>query len=1087
MLTMMRKILLSLITVLCSVMLFAQGVTTASMSGRITDENGEPLIGATVVVVHTPSGTQFGNVTDSQGYYRISNMRVGGPYKLTATYVGFESREEEGFYLSLGQALRKSIDMSESAQALSEVVVTSTRGEIFDGNRTGASTFINRDQIQRMPSASRSIADFVRMTPQVQLSEGNDGFSVSISGQNNRYNAIYIDGAVNNDVFGLAGSGTNGGQTGVNPFSVDAIEEFQVSIAPFDVRVSGFSGGAINAITRSGTNDIEGSAYYFVRNQSLAGKTPKDLRVNGEKDKLDDFTAKTAGFRIGGPVIKDKLFFFINYENQNDETPQPFNVANYIGNSNATDLANLASYVSTTYGYDVGGYDANTRTLSSDKLTAKIDWNVNDNHKVSFKHSYVKGENLEARNSDDNSIGFINGSEFFETKTNSTSLELKSVFGNKYSNNLIFSLTTVRDDRSPQGSPFPTVFIADGLSNSSGDGEGISFGSEPFSTANLLDQDVLTITNNFEFYKGNHTFTAGVHYEFAKAKNLFFAFNYGEYEYLTIADFMADLSPRIYQRGYSLISPGAGDASSGSAEFDISQIGFYLQDEFYANDNLKLTAGLRFDLPSWSSGPVNGSFNTTTIATLTSAGKDLQGATVGAPIETTVNVSPRFGFNWNVNGKGNTQVRGGVGVFVSRVPLVWPGGAYNNNGITGGFLFAFGGPSDFNGFRSDVNNQYVGAVPGTGELGGNVDLFSKDFKLPKVLKFNIAVDQKLPWWGLVGSVDFIYNDNLQAIYYENLNIGAPVGTLTGADNRDRFSRNSLDGDYGRVILGSNTSEGSSWNITTTLRKPFANGLDGSFSYTYGDSDVIFEGTSSQNSSQWRNIQTVVGKNGNLPVSRSDFALGSRVVIGGSYTQDWSDNVKTTLGLFYDGVSGEPYSYIYNEGSDLLSDDSRDNALIYVPASQGEINLVDFVDGGGATVTAADQWAALDAYIAGDEYLSERRGQYAERNGDRAPWLSQLDLKFIQEFKLSKNSLQLSLDIFNFGNFLNSDWGQREFISNDEIALITTAGVADNGDGTFTPSFNYDPTREDSFIQVDDQGIQSSRWQMQFGIRYTFGN
>ncbi|MEP1096457.1 MAG: carboxypeptidase regulatory-like domain-containing protein [Cyclobacteriaceae bacterium] len=1082
----MRKLLLSIALVVCSVVLLAQGVTTASLNGRITDTNGGPLIGATVVALHVPSGTQFGNITDADGYYRLSNMRVGGPYRITISYVGFEDYVENGVSLTLGQTLRKSISLSETAQTLDEVVVTAG-GEIFDGNRTGAQTLINRDMIQKLPAASRSIADFVRTTPQAQLREGNDGFSISIAGQNNRYNAIYIDGAVSNDVFGLAGSGTNGGQTGVNPFSVDAIEEFQVSVAPFDVRVSGFSGGAINAITRSGTNDFEGSAYYFVRNQSLAGKTPEDLRVDGEKERLDDFSAKTIGFRVGGPVIKDKLFYFVNYENQNDETPQPFNIANYNGNSSAADLTGLANYVNNTYGYNIGGYDANTRTLKSDKLTAKLDWNVNENHKVSFKHSYVDGENLEARSSNNDAIGFINGSEFFNTTTNSSSLELKSIFGSKFSNNLILSLTTVRDDRDPQGDPFPTVFIADGLSNNAGDGEGISFGAEPFSTANLLDQDVFTITNNFEIYKGNHTITAGIHYEYSKAKNIFFAFNYGEYEYLTVADFMADAAPRIYQRGYSLVSPGAGDETSGAAIFDLAQFGFYVQDEFYASDNLKLTAGLRFDLPAWSSGPVNSSFNTTTISAMEAAGKDLQGASIGAPIETSVNVSPRFGFNWNVNGKNETQVRGGVGVFVSRVPLVWPGGAYNNNGITGGFLFAFGGPGDFNGFRSDINNQYVGAVPGTGQLGGNVDLFAKDFKLPKVLKFNLAVDQKLPWWGLVGSIDFLYNKNLQAIYYENLNVGNAVGTLTGSDNRPVFSRNAIDGDYGRVILGSNTDEGYSWNLTTSLSKPFANGFQGNVSYTYGDSKTIFEGTSSQNSSQWRNIQTVNGKNGRLPTTRSDFALGSRVVIGGSYTKDWNDNAKTTIGVFYDGVSGEPYSYIYNEGRDLIGDDSRDNALIYVPATSGDINLVDFVDGGGNTVTAAQQWTALDAYISADDYLSERRGEYAERNGDRAPWVSQMDLKLIQEFKLSKNSLQLSLDIFNFANFINPDWGQREFINNDEIALITVDGVTDNGNGTFTPAFTYDSSREDGFIRVDDGGIQSSRWQMQFGVRYTFGN
>ena len=1086
----MRKFLLLATVLFSSCHLFGQGVTTASMNGRITDENGEALIGATVIAVHTPSGVEFGNVTDVDGFYRIPNMRVGGPYTIRVTYVGFETTEEKGVYLNLGQTLRKSVTLTENAQTLEEVVVTSQRGDVFDGNRTGASTYIGKDLINKQPAASRSIADFVRTTPQARIDEGADGFSISLAGQNNRYNAIYIDGAVNNDVFGLAGSGTNGGQTGVNPFSVDAIEAFQVSLAPFDVRVSGFAGGAINAITRSGTNDIEGSAYYFVRNEGLAGKTPKGRRINGEKEKLPEFSAETYGFRLGGPIIKDKAFFFVNYERQNDQLPQPFDIDNYIFDSNASDLTTLENFVRNNYGYELGSFQTPS-TLESDKITAKFDFNLTDNHRVSLRHSYVKAENLEARTSDTRSIEYGNGSEFFSSLTNSTSLEVSSRFGNKFSNNLIIGFTATRDDRDPFGDPFPSVHIGDGGSTNGSDGEGIFFGAEPFSTANLLDQDVFTITNNFEYYAGNHTFTAGIHYEYAKAKNLFFAFNFGNYDYVTLDDFLNDANPDLYQRGYSLVSPGAGDESSGAAEFDMSQIGFYIQDEFFVNDNLKLTGGLRFDVPIWSSGPVNSSFNSTTIAALEAAGKDLQGATVGAPINNTVNVSPRFGFNWNVNGQGKTQVRGGVGVFVSRVPLVWPGGAYNNNGITGGFLFAFGGGADYNGFRADVDNQYVGAVPGTGELGGNVDLFAADFKLPKVLKFNIAVDQKLPWWGLIGSLDFIYNDNLQAIYYENLNVPESTERLAGADNRPIYDRGSeIDDDYGRIMLGSNTNEGYSYNITATIAKPLTNGFEGSASYTYGDSRTIFEGTSSQNSSQWRNIQTVNGKNSDLPVTRSDFSLGSRVVLGGSYTKTWNENAKTTLGLFYDGSSGQPFSYIYREGRDVLNDDSRDNALIYVPANASEINLVDLLDDDDNLIaTAAEQWAALDAYINGDEYLSERRGQYVERNGDRAPWVSQLDLKFIQEFSLSKNRLQISLDIFNFANLLNSDWGEREFINSDEIPLITTAGVSDNGDGTSTASFNFDPsvTSRSDFIDSDDLGIQSSRWQMQLGIRYIFGN
>ncbi|MCB0374953.1 MAG: carboxypeptidase regulatory-like domain-containing protein, partial [Sinomicrobium sp.] len=426
--------LFAAILLFTSTIAFSQGVTTAAINGQVTDEAGEPLPGANVVALHLPSGTVYGSTTDYEGFYRISGMRTGGPYRITISYIGFEDYVKDNEFLQLGQTGRFSAKLAESVTELEGVVLTGDASGVFNSNKTGSETMVSQRDIQTLPAASRSIADFVRITPQATITEGTDGFSISLSGQNNRYNAIYIDGAVNNDVFGLAGSGTNGGQTGVNPFSVDAIESFQIALAPFDVRIAGFSGGAISAVTRSGTNEFQGSAYYFLRNQDLAGKTPPDLANGTTREKLADFTAQTYGVRIGGPLVKDKLFFFLNYERQDDETPQPFNVNDYIGAGGAAGLTNLADFIRNTYGYDVGGFQNNTRTLVSDKITAKLDWNASENHKLSLKHSYVKGDNLEARSSDFNSIGFINGSESFLTTTNSTSLEWNGSFSNKYAN-----------------------------------------------------------------------------------------------------------------------------------------------------------------------------------------------------------------------------------------------------------------------------------------------------------------------------------------------------------------------------------------------------------------------------------------------------------------------------------------------------------------------------------------------------------------------------------------------------------------------------------------------------------------------------
>lgn len=1047
--------------------IFAQGVTTSSMNGKVLDNNNTPLPEASVVAVHVPSGTKYGAATDIDGLFRISNMRVGGPYTVTISYVGFQDFVGESITLQLGQTFRVNATMIETSNALEEVVISYQSGGVFNSNKTGSETTINSKQINNLPSASRSIADFVRITPQAQISEGNDGFSISLAGNNNRFNAIYVDGAISNDVFGLAGSGTNGGQTGVSPFSIDAIEQFQVQVAPFDVRIGGFSGGAINAVTRSGSNEFSGSAYYFTRNESLAGKTPVDLIPSGESaQKLNEFTAKTYGLRIGGPIVKDKVFFFLNYERQDDVTPQPFNVSNYIGDTDAAGLESIRQFYNTNYNYDVGVYDQNDFTLESDKITAKFDFNLNDDHKLSLKHNYTKAVNLESRNSNRGFIGFINGSEFFTSTTNTTALEFNSNFGSKFANSLIVGYTSVRDDRDPSGNPFPSISIRDG------DGR-IELGSEPFSTANLLNTDVFTITNNFEIYKGKHTITLGTHNEWSTVKNLFFAFNYGQYQYDNVTDLFNGDTDRL-QRGYSLVSDGAGDTSSGSADFKVFQAGGYIQDEVQVDDNIKLTVGLRFDMPFWADGPVNEDFNTRTIPLLEAAGKDLQGASVGRGPANTLHVSPRVGFNWNVKGESKTQIRGGFGIFTSRLPLVWPGGTYNNNGVTGGFLFQdvdFG--DTIEPFNPDVNSQPVGAQPGTGETGGNIDLFSSDFKLPQVLKANIAFDQKLPWAGLTFSGDILYQRTLSNIYYENLNLGGAVGRLTGTgDNRPTYDRgDEIDGTYDRIILATNTTKGETWNFVGTLSKSFQSGFQGSISYSYGDAYAIFDGTSSQNSSQWRGIQNVNGKNAPLPVTRSDFSAGSRIISNISYEKTWSDNLKSTFGIVYSGSQGSPYSYTYGgRAGSLQNDDSRDfTSLIYVPLNENDINLT------------TNNWDELDAFISSDEYLNSRRGGYAERNAVRGPWSHIVDLKFLQDFTLKKNTLQLSFDIFNFTNLLNKEWGKVNFRPSNSQPIRFEDFEADDT----TPTFSFDPNTAANLDRVDDSGLLSSRWQMQIGLRYIF--
>lgn len=1064
----MKKItqfLVMTVALLFATMSFAQGVTTSSLGGQITDNAGAPLPGATVVAVHVPTGSKYGTATDFDGYYRISNMKSGGPYKVTISYVGFQDFTKEGITLQLGESKRISTKMVESTEALDEVLIIANNDGIFDSNKTGAGTKISRKQVNGLPNISRGIADFARLTPQAQIRDDNE---ISIAGQNNRFNSFYVDGTINNDVFGLAGSGTNGGQTGVNPISIDAIESFQVSVAPYDVKIGGFSGGAINAVTKSGTNEWSGSTYYLLRNQDLAGKTPG---VDDNREKLADFTAQTYGVAIGGPIIKDKLFFFLNYEGQQDETPQPFDEATYIGTAGAA--GTVRDFLSNNFGYTAGVTNS-TNSLESDKLFLRLDWNLNQNNKLSLRNNYVNSLQTSTGRSSAGTLRFGNNGREFESITNTTTFEW-NYSGKNTANSLILGYTTVRDDRNILGDPFPTIEIRDG------DGR-IFAGSEPFSTANQLDTDTFTLTNNFEIYSGRHTITFGTHNEYTDVANTFFGRNFGEYTYNSLADFLAD-DANEYRIGYSILG-GVGDNSQGIAEFDIFQMGLYVQDEVQFSDNLKITAGLRFDVPFWADGRTNTDFNNRTIGLLEAAGKDLQGARVGQGPDNSVHVSPRLGFNLDVNGDNKTQVRGGLGIFTSRIPLVWPGGAFNNTGTTVGAFRTFN-DAQIPDFNPDVNTQFRP----TDQFQGNVDLLAKDLKLPQVFKYSIAVDQRLPW-GITLSGEVIFNENINAVNYENLNLGEPQFFTTRAGSRPNFgfsNGNLIDSTYEGVFLVSNTSDGSSWNANFTAAKTFNSSfVDGNvqLTYSYGESDVLFDTTSSQNISNWAFNESVNGSN-RLDVSTSDFDQGHRIVGSGVIDFKWSNFTKTRIGLFYEGAEGRPFSYVVGgRGSEDLIDDTGEgfSALPFIPSNINEANLVD-----SDNLTAEQQWALLDAFISGDEHLSERRGQFAERNGARSDWSHIVDLKFEQEFSLNinnkKHRLAVTADIFNFTNFLNKDWGQRFFTGGfDTASLLNFQGFAPNGT---TPQYTFNERVANTINQIDDAGLQSSRWQMQFGVRYSF--
>ncbi len=1074
-----RNVLAVAVVMLFAVNSFGQGSTTSGINGQVLDDSSDPLPGATVVAIHTPSGSQYGGITDSKGFFRIPNMNVGGPYSLTVSYVGYISYEKKNIFLTLGQTFQNNVKLGTAELAIAEVEIVGTRVkefDVFDGNRTGAETVVGADQIAILPSVNRTIADFTRMTPQA-IVDGNG--AISIAGINNRYNAISIDGAVNNDVFGLSPTGTNGGQTYGTPISMDAIEQFQVAIAPFDVRQSGFAGASINAVTRSGSNTVTGSAYYFMRNEMLAGKTPTDNEAV-ERSSLPEFSSNTYGIRVGGPIVKNKLFFFVNAEMQREQTPKPFDFADYSGDSDQTTIQAVADKLQNDFGYDAGAFLSKNDELNSNKLIARIDWNINQKHKLTLRHSYTKLEAIKTSSSSSRSINFMNNAQYFPSVTNSTAIELKSNFSGS-SNNLVIGYTTVRDDRDPYGDNFPAFRLYDGAGT-------LYFGSEPYSTANQLDQDVFTITDNFNIYAGRHTFTIGTNNEFSSTYNLFMRKNFGEYRYSTVADFMTigsagEVPAYQFERGYSLVDDITGDGSAAAADFNMVQFGIYAQDEFQVSPELKVTYGIRLDMPMFvTANPVDDHFNNTTISELETAGWDLMGAQAGQMPNTQILLSPRVGFNWDISGDKTTQIRGGLGIFTSRLPLVWPGGAYTNSGVTIGGVYHRSSWGDPIYYKDGWDTQWKNPDFGYPEAayGGQVDLFVEDFKFPQMFRANIAVDQKLPG-GLIGTIEAMYTKTLNNVQYLNLNVDPdPLTQLDGADNRDYFSSSTVTNDYTRIMLGMNTKEGYTYNITAQLQKPFSNGLTASLAYTYGRAMAVNDGTSSQNSSQWRYNEQVNGLN-YLGLTYSDFDLGHRVVGYVNYKVDWINHMTSSFTFFYNGQSGDRFSYVYNDYGDLNGEGENSGNLIYIPASQSEIEFAD-------AATASAQWTALDAFIESDPYLSTRRGLYAERNGARTPFSNIIDFKFAQDIYVSsgdmKHTLQLTFDLFNMTNLINNKWGRMYYIGNDALRLIDFEGFVDDVNGDYTPTFSFDEIDGDVW-DIDDIGVQSSRWQAQIGLRYIF--
>jgi hypothetical protein len=1077
---------------------FAQ-VTTSGISGIVTNVSNESLPGATVVAVHQPSGTQYGTVSNTEGRFTLMNMRVGGPYTVTVSFVGNSTKVYNDITLSLGSMTDLQVKLEESATAIDEVIVISTRGAAFSSERTGATTNITKDQVQAIPTISRGLKDFTKMSPLANTS----GSGTSFAGSNNRYNQFAIDGIVNNDVFGLAASGTNGGQTGIEPISLDAIEEFQINIAPYDIRQGGFSGGGINAVTKSGSNKFSGSAYYYGNNESLVGQNNPNTDV---KAKYPDYKNYQTGFTLGGPIIKNKLFFFVNAEMTRQKTPlayEPGTDASKITTAEVDRVLAVLKRVAPDY--DAGDYAAINNETNSNKLLAKLNWNINDKNKLVLRHSYTYGENYDNSRSA-SALRFANNGVYFPSTTNSTGLELSSIIKSNISNKLLLGYTKVLDDREPMGQNFPTLLV------NIGDGRTITAGSEYSSVANLLEQKIFAVTNDLSVYNGKHTFTFGTHDEFYSFNNLFVQNIYGNYAYKTLTDFetvgtAAEVAPTYYAIGYSFDPNDNPSQSKGAAVFNAMQLGFYAQDEYQLTTDVKLTAGLRVDIPIFTDSPAsNEAFNT--------AYAD-QGVATGQLPKSKLMWAPRVGFNWDVLGDKTFQVRGGTGIFTGRVPFVWVSNQFTNNGEVNGSYSVGSSASSANPisdpkgmvFNPDPYGQPLAEDLGKKAGRGAINVIDENFKFPQVFRSNIGIDKVLPG-GVVGTIEGIYSKTYNNINFINLNRDAQTDfTFVGVDQRPRYTTAStdpknkgyvsaarIDANFEEIIKLENSNEGYSYNFVFQLKKDFKNGFNTMAAYTYGHSEDLNSGTSSVAYSNWRYVNNVGGLN-DLKLSRSNFDMGSRVIGFVSYQKAYAqDKMSTQVSLFYTGQSGQTLSYIYNGD---MNYDGSSNDLIYIPAQMSDINLIPYTtkDAAGAsvTVTPQEQWDKLNAFIEGDKYLKANRGGYAERNGARLPFQNQFDVKVLQEFKFktgnTTNKFQLSFDIQNIGNLINSDWGRQYYASNQQNSLIDFKGLENLGTSTAVnysnkPTFTYTGgslMKNKSYSASD----LASRWRAQIGLRYIF--
>jgi hypothetical protein len=1010
-------------------------VTTGNMTGQVTSaSDGSPVPGATVTIVHVPTNSTHVTQTNENGEYSYINARPGGPYTVRVDMDGFETVERTEVRVGVGSTTR--VDVPISMTAISEeITVTGEASDLINPSRTGSQSELDFEEIQAFPTVRRNVLlDGAKTNPYASIRASDENQKdISFAGRSSKYNNIQIDGSNYNDLFGLGESGgTPAGQANAQPIQQDVVQELQVAVSPYDVRQGGFTGGTINAVTRSGSNDFHGSAYYAQRDPDYVGDGPFDTPIKA-------FDEEQYGASLGGYILKDRLWFFGAYENNERSEASGFSADGSTGQQfgKPADAQRFSDILLDKYGYDAGGLGDIPIATESEHLFARFDWNLADSHQVLFRYSLVDAFRDDVANRSSSVYRFPKATFARDAEILSTVAQLNSVLGPNLFNEARIGYQTLDDARIfPEA--FPSIEVG-GTGPRRGE---LIAGVEQFSAVNKIEQEVLEIHDDVTLLQGDHTWTIGTHNEFFDIKNYFLASAFGYYYFPTLDAFDAG-----QWTNYQISFTNGGDPFAPASDFGIAQYGLYAGDQWRVNDNVTLTYGLRADYAQFTDDPAHNP------AVLAAFGID----TSEVPGDNLI-LSPRIGFNWDPDGKGEQQLRGGVGLFAGRAPYVWVSNVYAGTGIATSALsttIPTGTPPPFP-FSPDPFNQ-----PQTGAGGvPTIDAIDPDFEFPQVLRATLAYDRTLPWWGLRGTAEVLYSLTEEDIYYVNAN-RVETGT-NSLDGRPRYSK--ISSSFADVPLLTNTSEGEDLMVSLVLSRPATDGLGFSAGYTYSDSQNAFDGTSSRAISNWQ-FHPTRGDIFDDELATSSWENENRYFINATYSFD-TGPVGHTIGLFYNAESGRPFSILM--GGDPNGDGFSTNDLLYVPASPDEVILSGFT------------WDQFETYLSSNGV--DCRGCITKRNDSAGPWVRRLDFHYGLELPIKVVRAEVTADLINVLNLIDNEDGVVEYVNFGTTTPIRTAVDTATGKTIYSQNFTNAITDPGSPFSTSDT---LSRWQARLGLKLSF--